>query len=217
MQSKVKMPIGLLLVEDQPVVRLGLYVLLAGTDIKILDTARTADEAVEKAEATKADLVLLDVRLPDADGLSALARIKAARPSLPVLIFSGYENPKLVARAVALEAAGYVLKGVPKLELIAAIRQAAAGESIWKREELRRVTSALTAPRGTFELDVPLTPREQEVLTHIVLGHTNKKIADDLKISYETVKEHVQHLLKKIGVNDRTQAAIWAIRHGLAS
>lgn len=211
------MAIGLLLVEDQPVVRLGLVTLLADTDIKIVDTAQTAEEAVQKAAATTANLVLLDVRLPDADGLSALARIKATRPSLPVLMFSGYENPKLVARAVALEAAGYVLKGAPKLELVTAIRQAAAGESIWKREELRRVTSALTAPRGVFDLIVPLTPREQEVLTHIVLGHTNQKIADDLEISYETVKEHVQHVLKKICVNDRTQAAVWAIRNGLVS
>ena len=209
------MPIGLLLVEDQPVVRLGLSMLLAETDIEIVDIAQTAEEAVEKSKTTTANLVLLDVRLPDADGLSALARIKATRPTLPVLMFSGHENPKLVARAVALAAAGYVLKGSPKQELIAAIRQAAAGESIWKREELRRVTSALTAPQGVFDMDVPLTPREQEVLTHIVLGHTNKKIADDLEISYETVKEHVQHLLKKIGVNDRTQAAVWAIRNGL--
>jgi DNA-binding NarL/FixJ family response regulator len=159
--------------------------------------------------------VLLDVRLPDGDGLAALARIKAERPTLPVLIYSGYDNPAFAARAVALGAAGYLLKGVPKDELVEAIRRAASGDSLWTRDELRRVSSALAAPRNTYDIDVPLTRRELEVLTRIVSGHTNKRIADELTISYETVKEHVQHLLKKIGVTDRTQAAVWAVRSGI--
>jgi DNA-binding NarL/FixJ family response regulator len=211
------MPLRLLFVEDQPVVREGLAALMKGSDVQLIDTATTAAEAVEKAQTTKADVVLLDVRLPDADGLSALARIKAARPNLPVLMFSAYENPAFVARAVALGAAGYIQKGISKEGLLQAIRQAATGEISWTREELRRVTSALSAPRNAFEVDVPLTRREMEVLRHIVEGHTNKKIAEDLHISYETVKEHVQHLLKKLGVTDRTQAAVWAIRNGVVS
>jgi DNA-binding NarL/FixJ family response regulator len=211
------MPLRLLFIEDQPVVREGLAALVTGTDIQIIGTGTTAAEAVEKASNTKADVVLLDVRLPDADGLSALARIKAIRPNLPVLMFSGYENPAFIARAVALGAAGYVLKGLSKEALLQAIRQAATGEMSWTREELRRVTSALSAPRAAFEVDIPLTRREMEVLRHIVEGHTNKKIADELQISYETVKEHVQHLLKKLGVTDRTQAAVWAIRNGVVT
>lgn len=209
------MAVRLLLVEDQPVVRSGLESLLADAEITAIDVAQTASDAVEKAATTKADVVLLDIRLAEGDGLAALARIKAERPNLPVLIYTGYDNPSFAARAVALGAAGYLLKGSTKEELVTAIRRAAAGESLWTREELRRVTSALAAPRTTFDLDVPLTKREMEVLTHIVEGHTNKKIADDLEISYETVKEHVQHLLKKIGVTDRTQAAVWAIRTGI--
>jgi DNA-binding NarL/FixJ family response regulator len=211
------MPLRLLFVEDQPVVREGLASLVKGTDVQLIDTATTAAEAVEKAQATKADVVLLDVRLPDGDGLSALARIKAARPNLPVLMFSAYENPAFVARAVALGAAGYVQKGISREGLLQAIRQAATGEISWSREELRRVTSALSAPRNAFDVNIPLTRRELEVLRHIVEGHTNKRIADDLHISYETVKEHVQHLLKKLGVTDRTQAAVWAIRNGVVS
>jgi DNA-binding NarL/FixJ family response regulator len=209
------MAVRLLLVEDQPVVRSGLESLLADAEITAIDVAQTASDAVEKASTTKADVVLLDIRLAEGDGLAALARIKAERPNLPVLIYTGYDNPSFAARAVALGAAGYLLKGSSKDELVTAIRRAAAGESLWTREELRRVTSALAAPRTSFDLDVPLTKREMEVLTHIVEGHTNKKIADDLEISYETVKEHVQHLLKKIGVTDRTQAAVWAIRTGI--
>lgn len=209
------MAVRLLLVEDQPVVRSGLESLLADAEISAIDVAQTAADAIEKAATTKADVVLLDIRLAEGDGLAALARIKAERPNLPVLIYTGYDNPSFAARAVALGAAGYLLKGATRDELVSAIRRAAAGESLWTREELRRVTSALAAPRTTFDLDVPLTRREMEVLTHIVEGHTNKKIADDLEISYETVKEHVQHLLKKIGVTDRTQAAVWAIRTGI--
>ncbi len=209
------MSVRLLVVEDQPVVRSGLQTLLQTADIATLDIATTAAEAIAKAATTTADVVLLDVRLAEGDGLAALARIKAERPNLPVLVYTGHDNPAFAARAVALGAAGYLLKGATKDELVSAITRAAAGESIWTREELRRVSSALAAPRTAHDLDVPLTRREMEVLTHIVAGHTNKRIADDLRISYETVKEHVQHLLKKIGVTDRTQAAVWAIRSGL--
>jgi DNA-binding NarL/FixJ family response regulator len=209
------MLVRLLVVEDQPVIRSGLETLLADTGVTIAATAETTAQAIEQASASHPDLVLLDIRLGDGDGLSVLARIKADHPKLPVLIYTGYDNPAFAARAVALGAAGYVLKGTGRDELIGAIRRAAAGESLWTREELRRVTSALAAPRTTYDLDVPLTRREMEVLTHIVEGHTNKRIAEDLSISYETVKEHVQHLLKKIGVTDRTQAAVWAIRSGI--
>jgi DNA-binding NarL/FixJ family response regulator len=209
------MLVRLLVVEDQPVIRSGLQTLLADTGVTIAGTAETAVQAMEQVALAQPDLMLLDIRLGESDGLSVLARIKADHPKLPVLIYTGYDNPAFAARAVALGAAGYVLKGTGRDELIAAIRRAAAGETLWTREELRRVTSALAAPRTTYDLDVPLTRREMEVLTHIVEGHTNKRIADELSISYETVKEHVQHLLKKIGVTDRTQAAVWAIRSGI--
>jgi DNA-binding NarL/FixJ family response regulator len=209
------MSVSLLIVEDQPVVLSGLEALLTQVGIKIIGTAGTMAEAVSLGTSTKADVVLLDIRLPDGDGLSALARIKGERPALPVLVYSGYDNPAFAARAVALGAAGYLLKGVPKDDLVTAIRRAATGESLWTRDELRRVSGSLSPPRNSYDIDVPLTRREIEVLTRIVSGHTNKRIADELTISYETVKEHVQHLLKKIGVTDRTQAAVWAVRTGI--
>jgi DNA-binding NarL/FixJ family response regulator len=209
------MSVSLLIVEDQPVVLAGLEALLTQAGIKIIGTAATMAEAVSLGISTKADVVLLDIRLPDGDGLSALARIKGERPALPVLVYSGYDNPAFGARAVALGAAGYLLKGVAKDDLVTAIRRAASGESLWTRDELRRVSSSLSSPRNSYDIDVPLTRREIEVLTRIVSGHTNKRIADELTISYETVKEHVQHLLKKIGVTDRTQAAVWAVRNGI--
>ncbi len=108
-----------------------------------------------------------------------------------------------------------MLKGCSRDELVQAIRSAAEGESAWTRDELRRVTGALATPRLATDVEVPLTQRESEVLRQLALGLTNKEIAQALHISYETVKEHVQHILRKIGVSDRTQAAVWAVRKKL--
>ena len=209
------MSIKLLIADDHEVVRTGLKSLLAGTDIKIVAEAAGGEAAVRLALKHNPDVVLLDVRMPDGDGLNALGRIKLDRPNMPVVMFSTYDNPTYVARAVALGANGYVLKGMSKDKLIQAIKTAAAGENAWTREELRRVTGALATPRLTNDVEVPLTQRESEVLRQLAFGLTNKEIAQALHISYETVKEHVQHILRKIGVSDRTQAAVWAVRKGL--
>jgi DNA-binding NarL/FixJ family response regulator len=141
--------------------------------------------------------------------------LKLDNPELPVILFSTYDNPTYVARAVALGAAGYVLKSDSRERLIEAIQAATRGEAAWTREELRRVTGALATPRVVSDVEVPLTQRESEVLRQLANGLTNKEIALALGISYETVKEHVQHILRKIGVSDRTQAAVWAVRKGL--
>ncbi len=120
-----------------------------------------------------------------------------------------------MARAVALGAAGYLTKDVSREKLMDTLRAASTGGSAFTRDELRRVSGALATPRLATDIDVPLTQRESEVLRQMSLGLTNKEIAKALDISYETVKEHVQHILRKIGVTDRTQAAVWAVRKGL--
>jgi DNA-binding NarL/FixJ family response regulator len=160
-------------------------------------------------------VIILDIRMDKGDGLSTLGRVKLEKPELPVLMFSTYDNPTYVARSVALGASGFLLKSVPANEIIDAIRRIAGGENIWTRDELRRVTGALATPRLSSDIEVPLTQRESEVLRQLALGLTNKEIALALSISYETVKEHVQHILRKVGVSDRTQAAVWAVRKGL--
>lgn len=209
------MTIKVLIADDHEVVRCGLSSLLEGTDIDVIAETKTGEETLALLQKKKPDVVLLDIRMPEGDGLHTLGRIKLDYPELPVLMFSSYDNPTYVARAVALCASGYVLKGSPREKLVEAIRLAAAGDSAWTREELRRVTGALATPRLNADVEVPLTHRESEVLRHLALGLTNKEIAQALQISYETVKEHVQHILRKIGVSDRTQAAVWAVRKGL--
>ena len=209
------MSIKLLIADDHEVVRTGLKSLVAGTDIKVIAEAESGEEAVKLALKHEPDVCLLDIRMPEGDGLNALGRIKLDRPDMPVLMLSTYDNPTYVARAVALGASGYLLKGSSREALLNAIQMAAAGESAWTREELRRVTGALATPRLSADVEVPLTQRESEVLRQLAFGLTNKEIAQALQISYETVKEHVQHILRKVGVSDRTQAAVWAVRKGL--
>jgi DNA-binding NarL/FixJ family response regulator len=209
------MSIRVLVADDHEAVRAGLRSLLQGTDIKIVGEAGTGEAVLRLTKRHNPDVVLLDIQMPDKDGLWALGRLKVDYPELPVLIFSAFDNPAFVARAVALGAHGYVLKSATKEKLVDAIRSAAAGQTTWTREELRRVTGALATPRLTADVEVPLTQRESEVLKHLALGATNKEIALALHISYETVKEHVQHILRKIGVTDRTQAAVWAVRKSL--
>jgi DNA-binding NarL/FixJ family response regulator len=148
--------------------------------------------------------------------LDTLGRIKLDKPSLPILMFSYVDNPPYRARAVALGANGYLLKDCTRDELASAIKTVAAGNNLWTREGLRRVMGAMATRRLQADVEVPLTEREAQVLRHMAGGLTNKQIATAMKISYETVKEHVQHVLGKIGVSDRTQAALWAVRNGLA-
>jgi DNA-binding NarL/FixJ family response regulator len=204
-----------LVADDHEVVRSGLRSLFVGTELEVVAEAASGQEALRMIGELELDVVMLDVRMPDTDGLNVLGRLKLDKPDLPVLILSTYDNPTYVARAVALGAAGYILKGSDRDRLIEAVRRAAQGESVWTRDELRRVTGALATPRLNANVEVPLTQRESEVLKQLALGLTNKEIAQALHISYETVKEHVQHILRKIGVSDRTQAAVWAVRKEL--
>ena len=210
-QSKTQ----LLIVDDHEVVRIGLKGMLADTEIKVVADVTSGQEAVKFVSENQVDVVLLDVRMPDGDGLNTLGRIKLDKPDLGILMFSFSNNPTYVARAVALGASGYLLKTCTRDELIHAVRTVAAGESLWTRDELRRVSGAMATPRLTADVEVALTQRESEVLRQLARGLTNEQIAEAMHISYETIKEHVQHILRKIGVTDRTQAAVWAVRKNL--
>jgi len=198
-----------LIADDHEIVRIGLKQILSQWTII---EATDGDAALKLYKKHKPEVTILDVRMPN-DGLACLARIKLENPCAPVLMLSGYENPTYVARAVALGAQGYILKTATSREILAAIKAVAGGEDIWTRELLRRVSGSLS---NSLNVDVQLTKREGEVLKQLALGLSNKEIGQALGISYETVKEHVQHILRKLGVTDRTQAAVWAVRNNLA-
>jgi DNA-binding NarL/FixJ family response regulator len=207
--------VRLLIADDHEAVRCGVKAMLEGSEIKVVAEATTGQEAVRYAIEEELDVVLMDIRMPGGDGLTALGRIKLEKPELPILLISAFENPAYTARGVAMGAAGSLLKGCTRDELLSAIRAAVLGENVWTHEELRRVSGSLRTPRLNGDLEVSLSEREGEVLRQMAYGLTNKQIAVTLHISYETVKEHVQHILRKIGLTDRTQAAVWAVRKEL--
>jgi DNA-binding NarL/FixJ family response regulator len=209
------MSIKVLVADDHEVVRSGLASLLKDSEIDIVAEAANGDEAVAKTMKHHPDVVLLDIRMPDTDGLTALERIRTESPDTRVVMLSTYDNPTYVARSVALGASDYVLKGSSRKELIAAITSAAKGDAPSKTGELRRVKVAMERRHTQTDEDSPLTNREAQVLRHVALGLSNREIGRSLGISIETVKEHVQNILRKVSVTDRTQAAVWAVRKGL--
>lgn len=209
------MSIKVLVVDDHEVVRRGLNILFRDTDIKVVAEASNGKEAVDQTLKFKPDVVLMDIRMPDMDGLEAMERLKKKSPETAVVVLSTYDNPTYIARTVALGARDYVLKGAPRKDLISAITRAAAGENPSEVSVMRRISATMAKKREGVKDEVPLTERETQVLRHIALGLSNAEIARSLTISVETVKEHVQNILRKIECTARTQAAVWAVRNGL--
>lgn len=209
------MSVRVVIADDHEVVRKGLVSLLAGSDVKVVGDASNGDEAIRVTKKTKPDVVLLDVRMPGRDGLATLAKIRSEMPNVRCVMFSAHDNPTYVARAVAAGAHDYILKNCSRTELVSAITGAASGEIPGRAGELRRVATTMANRLAAPDPDIPLTQRETQVLRHMALGLSNKEIAQSLTISVETVKEHVQNILRKLAVADRTQAAVWAVRRGL--
>jgi DNA-binding NarL/FixJ family response regulator len=209
------MPIRLMICDDHEVIRTGLGSLLAGTDVKIVAEAVTGKDSLKIAQREKPDIILLDIRMADDDGLDTLEKLRQKVPESKVIMFSMHNNPTYVARAVALGASDYLLKGSSRNDLIAVIKACAAGESPSPIGELKKIAAMMKVKQAMDDEDVPLTPREPQVLRHVALGLSNKEIGKSLEISVETVKEHVQNVLRKVAVPNRTQGAVWAVRKGL--
>jgi len=215
--------IRLLVVDDQAIVREGLISMLSPEpDMTVIGEARDGDEALERAIALTPDIVLMDVRMPHTDGLSALFEIKRALPACAVIMVTLYDDPAYLMRAVANGAAGYVLKDSSRAELLRAVRTTAEGgaiiDSTMLPSLLNHVSDMLASghvARDPSPPTQPLTPRESEVLVLVAEGLTNTEIGERLVISPTTVKSHVQSILHKLDVSDRTQAAVLAVRRGL--
>jgi DNA-binding NarL/FixJ family response regulator len=210
------MAITVLVADDHEVVRTGLARLLEDSGITIVAEAENGEQAVEMTLKHNPDVILMDIRMPDSDGLAALEKIRKKKPEARIVMLSTYDNPTYVARSVALGAADYVLKDSSREDLISAITRAASGESPSEDSILHRVKDTMSRRRERVDRsEIPLTNRELQVLRHVALGLSNREIGRSLGISIETVKEHVQNILRKIDVADRTQAAVWAIKKGL--
>jgi DNA-binding NarL/FixJ family response regulator len=207
--------IRLVLVEDHPVVRVGLERMLASeSDIEIAGTAGNGEEAVALLERVECDVVLMDLSMPVMDGVEATRRIVAAHNGdVRVVVLTSFSAREDVIAALDAGASGYLLKDAEPQELLAGVRAAARGDAPLAPRAAREVLSARTEETSGPEL----SPRESEVLQLVARGLPNKRIARELQISEKTVKAHLTQIFQRIGVTDRTQAAIWAKDRGLMS
>jgi DNA-binding NarL/FixJ family response regulator len=204
--------IRVLVVDDHGVVREGLRTfLLLQVGIEVVGEATDGSEAVAAAAQLEPDVVLMDLVMPVLDGVEAMRRIREARPQTRVIVLTSFTDDDKLLAAVRAGAAGYLLKTAPPQEVVRAIRAAHAGDAVLDPSAAGRLLEALAGPREPQ----PLTPREREVLTLLSRGMTNKRIAGELGVSEKTVKTHVGRILSKLGVTDRTQAALYAVRAGL--
>ncbi|MEN9936408.1 MAG: hypothetical protein RLZZ387_2987 [Chloroflexota bacterium] len=208
----------LLIADDHDLARAGLRSLVNGvTDIEVVGEATSGLEALSMCHALQPDVVLMDVRMPDMDGLAATAALKHEFPHVIVLIVTMYETPEYLLMALRAGASGYLLKDMKRSSLIAAIHQVIRGESFLNSDLVTRVLRQLNgdAPSHERRQSERLTVRELEVVRLLAQGKTNREIGRQLVISTGTVKVHVEHIIAKLEVSDRTQAAVRAIQLGL--
>lgn len=210
-------PVRVLLVDDHHVVRKGLCALLrTETDIEVVGEAASGAEAVTEAERLRPDVVLMDLVMPGMDGVEATIQILARHPSAHVLVLTSFGTDARLFPAVKAGALGYLLKDTSPDDLVRAIRQAAQGQSSLNPTIARRLLRELAGAPETAPVE-PLTAREIEVLRHLAHGCSNEEIATRLDVSEPTVRTHVSNVLAKLKVRNRTQAALYALRTGIAS
>jgi DNA-binding NarL/FixJ family response regulator len=205
-------------IDDHPVVREGFRSMLTDEGVEIVGEAGTGAEAVERITTVGVDMILLDLKLPDIDGLALLRRLKDIVPASPVLVITMHDDPTLVRRAVEAGAAGYALKGIGRRELVAAIHAVCNGEAVLEPSLLRAIvrgSSGVSSPNAGEPARTVLTRIEIDLLRLMAEGMTNVQISERMRWSLATTKRYVQSVLEKLEVSDRTQAAVTAVRRGL--
>ncbi|MFG3255453.1 response regulator [Streptomyces sp. NPDC048172] len=208
-------PIRVLLVDDHQVVRRGLRTFLeVQDDIEVVGEAADGEEGVARAEELRPDVVLMDVKMPGTDGIEALRRLRECGNPARVLVVTSFTEQRTVVPALRAGAAGYVYKDVDPEALAGAIRSVHAGHVLLQPEVAGALLSEDDA-YGSAGRGPALTEREREVLGLIADGRSNREIARALVLSEKTVKTHVSNILMKLDLSDRTQAALWAVRHGV--
>ena len=208
-------PIRVLIVDDHAVVREGLRAFLQTQEgIEVAGEAADGREAVEASARLRPDVILMDLVMPELDGVAAMRVLRERVPDARVIVLTSFLDDDKLLPAIRAGAAGYLLKNAEPKELARAVRAAHAGEALLDPVVAARLVETLAADGGLDPVD-RLTPREREVLVLIGRGFPNKRIARELDVSEKTVKTHVGHVLAKLGVTDRTQAAVLAVRAGL--
>jgi len=215
-------PITVLIADDHPMVRAGLHALLNNRCVVPVGEATNGSEAVQMAKELNPDVVLMDIRMPDMDGLEATQLIKQEVPAASVIIITSYESRDYLRRAIEAGASGYMLKGMPKDALLEGIKLVKSGGSLIDAKLLSELLQQMglrdSLRRTEYgALSEALAPRERDILQLVVQGLTNKEIAREMHYSVGTVKNVVQRIIEKMGASDRTQAAVLAVRAGLDS
>lgn len=225
-QAKPVMKIRVLIVDDHAVVRQGLRMFIEmQKDMEVVGEGTNGIEAVELATRLKPDVILLDLIMPRMDGVEATRKILEGTPHSRVLILTSFGEDDKVFPAIRAGAQGYLLKDIQPSDLVKAVRETFQGKTQLHPDIAHRLMTAVSgsAPPQDEKQDSPLeelqilTEREREVLDWIAHGLSNREIAEKMVISEKTVKTHVSNLLDKLGLEDRTRAAIWALKHGLGS
>jgi DNA-binding NarL/FixJ family response regulator len=219
----------IVIVDDHPVFRQGLRdVLEIGHELEVVGEAANGKEALEAAAELKPDVMVIDINLPDMNGLQVTRRIKSRQPDIEIVVITGYDNSEQAFHAIRAGASAYCRKDILPEKLTGTIDSVCKGlyvvgdnqmthEEIllWVEGKLGRLKGPLTT--GTTDSFVPLSPRESEILEYVTRGMSNKEIAVELGISHQTVKNHMTAILRKLGVDDRTQAAVYALSRGWVS
>ena len=218
-------PVRIVIADDQALVRAGLATLLdSQPGLTVVGQAGTGEEAVHLARKVAPDVVLMDIRMPVLDGLTATRRILSAPPSpgarpIRVVVLTTYDLDEYVYEALRAGASGFLLKHAPPEELLLGVRAAADGGALLSPQVTRRLMAEFAARRPAARRPPPelarLTPREREVLDLVICGRSNTEIAGALFVSQSTVKTHLGHILDKLGLRDRVQAVVFGYEHGL--
>ncbi|MGV1008943.1 MAG: response regulator [Dermatophilaceae bacterium] len=208
-----RVSVRVFLLDDHEIVRRGLRELLElSEDIEVVGESGSALEAERRIPALRPDVAVLDARLADGSGIDVCRAIRAVDPSLRALILTSYDDEQALRAAVLAGASGYILKDIKGNDLVTAIRRVASGEQLIAPTVLARVRSSLSGPSVDPRLR-SLTPQERRILEHIAKGMTNRQIADEMFLAEKTVKNYVTSILDKLGMDSRTQAAVYAATH----
>jgi len=210
--------IRVLVVDDHVIVRKGIKALLAEIDqIEVIGEAGNGQEAVTQAQTLQPDVILMDLVMPEMDGIEAISQIKNTHPQVRILALTSYSTDDKIFPAIKAGAIGYLLKDSDPQDLIRAIKQVYRGEPSLHPKVAQKVLQELSMPSDRPPTSEPLTEREVEVLALLAKGASNQEIAEQLIIADATVRTHVSHILDKLHLANRVQAALYALREGLAS